>query len=57
MDLRLPYCRLDDEGFIALCDGLSGNSTLKRLHLDGNDQITSLDGELFQLFYNIQIAN
>ena len=40
-ELRFPYCRLDDEGLSLLCDGLLGNSTMKRLLLDGNDQITS----------------
>ena len=35
-DLRLPYCQLDDEKILRLTDMLMGNSTLKRLHLDGN---------------------
>ena len=41
-DLRLPYCKLDDEGLGLLCDGLVGNSTIKRLCLNGNYQITSV---------------
>lgn len=40
--LRLPYCKLDDEGLGILCDGLVGNSTIKRLCLNGNYQITSV---------------
>lgn len=40
-DLHLR-CKLDDNGLGILCDGLLGNSTLKRLCLDGNDQITSV---------------
>jgi len=40
--LRLPYCKLDDEGLGLLCDGLVGNNTIKRLCLNGNYQITSV---------------
>jgi len=40
-DLCLPYCKLDDNGLGALCDGLLGNSTMKSLRLKGNTQITS----------------
>jgi len=39
-DLRLPYCKLDDNGLGTLCDGLLGNSRIKRLCLYGNDNIT-----------------
>jgi len=41
-DLRLPYCKLDDQGLGVLCDGLVGNSTLKKLDLSGNNKITSV---------------
>jgi len=41
-DLRFDYCKLDDNGLVALCDGLVGNSTLKRLCLDGNRDMTSV---------------
>ena len=38
--LGLPYCKPNDEGLDIICDSLLGNSTLKRLCLDGNDNIT-----------------
>jgi len=41
-DLRLPYCKLDDKGLCTLCDGLLGNSIIKRLRLYGNDNITHI---------------
>ena len=41
-DLSLFNCHLDDKGFGIVCDGLLGNSTLKKLCLDGNYQITSV---------------
>jgi len=41
-ELRLVYCQLDDEGISILCDGLVGNSTMKKLSLYGNTNITSV---------------
>jgi len=41
-DLCLPNCEIHDEGLVALCNGLVGNSTLKKLCLSGNDAITSV---------------
>ena len=41
-DLRLPCCELGDEGMKILCDGLVGNSTVKRLELGGNSGITPI---------------
>jgi len=41
-DLSLQSCWLDDEGFVILCDALSGNNTMKRFHLSGNKSITSV---------------
>ena len=39
--LRVSYTELDDQGLGTLCDGLVGNSTIKRFFLDGNKNITS----------------
>jgi len=39
--LRVSYTELDDQGLGILCDGLVGNSTIKRFFLDGNKNITS----------------
>jgi len=36
-DLHLSNCQLDDEGLSALCDGLLGISTVKKLSLSGNN--------------------
>ena len=36
-DLHLYNCQLDDQGLSALCDGLLGNSTVKKLSLSGNN--------------------
>jgi len=38
--LRASYTQLNDEGLSALCDGLLGNSRMKRLELGGNSGIT-----------------
>jgi len=40
-ELRLHDNNIDNQGFTALCDSLLGNSRMKRLSLDRNDQITS----------------
>lgn len=45
-DLRLINCHIDDEGLCAVCDGLAGNTALKKLCLKsiekGNEHITSV---------------
>jgi len=40
-DLRLMSCQLSDEEMEILCDGLMGNSTMKKLSLHGNKDIAS----------------
>jgi len=41
-DLCLPNCDLDDEGLCIVCNSLLGNSTLKKLDLSGNCQISPI---------------
>jgi len=41
-DLRLTNCKLDDEGISIVCDALLGNSTLKKLDLSDNGQISPI---------------
>jgi hypothetical protein len=41
-DLQLPNCNIDDSGLGALCDGLLVNSSMRRISLYGNREITSV---------------
>ena len=41
-DLQLPNCNIDDSGLGALCDGLLVNSSMRRISLYGNRDITSV---------------
>ena len=42
MDIDLPNNHIDDEGLGVLCDGLVGNSTMRKLSLSFNNKITSI---------------
>ena len=46
-NLSLSGSQLDDQGIGLLCDGLLGNSKLKKLDLDSNEEITSVGWRAF----------